>query len=597
MAVSVVPQEEINILLLGETGAGKSTFINAFANYFKFNSLDDAISGELEVLISCKFTITDDDYEMKTISIVNEDDDNEDEDKNDVLDSVGESSTQECGAYVFHANENKIIRLIDTPGIGDTRGIEYDKKNFENTLKCINQYDYLNGICILLKPNNARLNIIFKYCIQELLSHLHKSAKDNIVFCFTNTRGTFFRPGDTLPVLKEQLNEIQKNSDIEIKICKDTIYSFDNESFRFLAAVKEGMAFTDKEIFAVSWEKSSDESMRLLQYIINCTPHKLIDTISLNNARQIVTILYEPLAEVNRNIQENLFHIKKLKKDIQRSDITVEELKSKLYIPDIKLELKLLDRPKVVCTSSNCQKSDKTVESCHIKWKKLNAFIQKRNGVMIFGKCKSCGCPAKKHKAIFSECKSNYLKKFDKNIKNKISENKLDQFDKQDHINMLQEKIDQLIVQKDTIDNIVIQFTQFLTRNAIATFNDKYAEYLDYIICLEKKNLEITKSCNNEILEGLEETKRKYDEKVKVINKEIESGEPSSCSPSIEDIFYLVQQLYNLPNIGQYLQDVNQEEKETLKYREKHFKISKNQNIKLSKVLNTLTKIFKNAVQ
>ncbi|CAG8667344.1 17609_t:CDS:1, partial [Cetraspora pellucida] len=123
------------------------------------------------------------------------------------MDSVGESSTQECGAYVFHPDENKAIRLIDTPGIGDTRGIEYDKKNFENILMCVSQYDYLNGICILLKPNNARLNIIFRYCIQELLSHLHKSAKDNIVFCFTNTRGTFFRPGDTFPVLKRQLQE------------------------------------------------------------------------------------------------------------------------------------------------------------------------------------------------------------------------------------------------------------------------------------------------------------------------------------------------------------------------------------------------------
>ncbi|CAG8666549.1 9238_t:CDS:2, partial [Gigaspora rosea] len=202
MASSTASQE-INLLLLGETGAGKSTFINAFANYFKFNSLNDAISGE--------------------------------------------SSTKECGIYVFHAAENTIIRLIDTPGVGDTKGIECDKKNFENILKNISHHKYLNGICILLKPNNSRLNITFRYCIQELLSHLHKSAKDNIVFCFTNTRGTFFRPGDTLPVLKKQLDELEKTSDIEIKIRRDIIYCFDNDPFRFLAAKKEGMEFTYNE--------------------------------------------------------------------------------------------------------------------------------------------------------------------------------------------------------------------------------------------------------------------------------------------------------------------------------------------------------------
>ncbi|CAG8492140.1 4435_t:CDS:2 [Dentiscutata heterogama] len=557
MAVSVASREEVNILLLGETGAGKSTFINAFANYFKFNSLDEAISGEIN------------------------------------------SSTQECEAYVFPVDENKVIRLIDTPGIGDTRGIEHDKKNFENILNCISQYDYLNGICILLKPNNARLNIIFKYCIQELLSHLHKSAKDNIVFCFTNTRGTFFRPGDTLPVLKRQLSEIQKKSDIEIKICKDTVYCFDNESFRFLAAVKKGMSFTDKEVFASSWEKSANESMRLIERMINCTPHKIIDTISLNNARQIVMILYKPLAEVILNIQENIVQIEKLKKEIQRSDITAEELKSKLYIPYIGLELIRLDRPRVVCTNSICKKSvvDKTAESCHIKWKMLNAFMQKRNGVMIFGKCKSCGCYAKNHKAIFYKSISKYSENFDKNIENKISENKLDQIDKQNHIKMLQEKIDQLKVQQNTVDNIVIQFTQFLSQNAIATFNDTYAEYLDYIICLEKKKKNTSKNYNNEILEGLEETKRKYDEKVKAIKKKIENDEPPSCSPSIEDIFSLVQQLYNLPNIGQYLQNVKKEERKTLKYRERHYKASGSQNRKLTRVLNALAKILKNAVQ
>ncbi|CAG8782614.1 24357_t:CDS:1, partial [Racocetra persica] len=481
------------------------------------------------------------------------------------MDSVGESSTQECGAYVFHPDENKAIRLIDTPGIGDTRGIEYDKKNFENILMCVSQYDYLNGICILLKPNNARLNIIFRYCIQELLSHLHKSAKDNIVFCFTNTRGTFFRPGDTFPVLKRQLQELKENFNIEIKICKDTIYCFDNESFRYLVAVKKGMIFTDndKENFISSWEKSTEESVRLLQYITSCTPHIIINTISLNKARQTVMILCEPLAEVNRNIQENTAAIKRLKKEIQRDDLTDEELMNKLYFPCIELELELFDRPRVECTNNYCQKAviNKTVESCHVKWKKLNTFMLKRNGAMKFGKCKSCSCPAKNHKPIFYESKSKYSKKF---YENKFPENKLGQIDKENHLKMLQEKIDQLKAQQDMVGNIVIQFTQFLIQNAIANFNDSYAEYLDYIIQLERRKFNASKDYNNEILEGLEEIKRKYDEKVKLIKKKIENGEHLSNSPSIEDIFRLEQQLYSLPDVEQYLRNVKKEEERTL---------------------------------
>ncbi|CAG8843022.1 25939_t:CDS:1, partial [Racocetra persica] len=50
-----------------------------------------------------------------------------------------------------------VIRFIDSPEIGDTRGVGKDKENFENILKYISNYEYLNGICILLKPNNARL--------------------------------------------------------------------------------------------------------------------------------------------------------------------------------------------------------------------------------------------------------------------------------------------------------------------------------------------------------------------------------------------------------------------------------------------------------
>src|SRR5437870_3554407 len=135
-------------------------------NYLLYETLNDAKSGNLEVLIPSKFTITDNNFNMNTVKIG-------DYDSNEQVENTGMLATQWCRSYLFQAAENKVlIRLIDTPGIGDIRGIDQDKKNFDNILKFIGQYQYLNGICIFLKPNNARLNVVFRFFIQELLSHL-----------------------------------------------------------------------------------------------------------------------------------------------------------------------------------------------------------------------------------------------------------------------------------------------------------------------------------------------------------------------------------------------------------------------------------------
>ncbi|CAG8724767.1 943_t:CDS:2, partial [Dentiscutata heterogama] len=316
----------------------------------------------------------------------------------------------------------------------------------------------------------------------------------------------------------------------------------------FLAANKKAMKFTDdeKKGFAKSWEKSAEESLRLLQHIKSCKPHEIIDTISLNNARQTIMILCEPLAEIIRNIQENIAEIKKLKEEIQRLDITDKELKSKLYIPYIELEVKKMKQPKVVCTKIICRISV-IQEDCHVKWKWLNTFMQKHNGVMMFGVCKSCGCHAKNHKAIFYKSVSNHIKK-------------------------LQERIDRLKVHQNTVEDTMIKFTHFLKRNAIVAFNDAYVEYLNHIVHIEKQKIDDTsEEYNNEILKGLEEIKRnyeknvktidaKYEEKVKVINAN-EKNKPSLYMLTSEDIFKLEKQLYSISGIGKYLQDIKNEEK------------------------------------
>jgi predicted GTPase len=74
--------------------------------------------------------------------------------------SKGQSTTQDTKAYQMNAG-SKIVRLLDTPGIGDTRGIEQDKKNMDNILAKLRSVGTLHGILILLKPNSSRLTVMF----------------------------------------------------------------------------------------------------------------------------------------------------------------------------------------------------------------------------------------------------------------------------------------------------------------------------------------------------------------------------------------------------------------------------------------------------
>ncbi len=147
-------------------------------------------------------------------------------DANEVF-TTGQSATQYPREYVIETNTTR-YHLIDTPGIGDCRGIEQDKVNFDNILAFLTCYDKINAVVVLLKPNNSRLTVAFKFCVLELLTHLHKSVVTNIIFAFTHSRATFYEPGDSLPILEELLKQYK----IDIKLSPSKYVCFDNEAFR-----------------------------------------------------------------------------------------------------------------------------------------------------------------------------------------------------------------------------------------------------------------------------------------------------------------------------------------------------------------------------
>lgn len=162
------------------------------------------------------------------------------------------------------------LKIIDTPGIADCRGVERDKLNLRNLLNFLSSYKELNAICILLKPNNAKVGVLFKYCILELLTHLNKTASENIVFLFTHSRGTFYKPGDTAKPLKKVLSDIQsKPPHVNIKFDSETSFCFDNEAFRYLVAMSEpnNCVFDGRvhDDFERSWQHSVFECRRLFK--------------------------------------------------------------------------------------------------------------------------------------------------------------------------------------------------------------------------------------------------------------------------------------------------------------------------------------------
>ena len=93
--------------------------------------------------------------------------------KNEVL-KDGQSATQHPKEHIFET-PSYIVHMLDTPGMCDVRGIQKDKENFDNILTFLLNYEKINAVCVLLKPNSSRLTIAFRFCVIELLTYLHKS--------------------------------------------------------------------------------------------------------------------------------------------------------------------------------------------------------------------------------------------------------------------------------------------------------------------------------------------------------------------------------------------------------------------------------------
>uniref|UniRef100_A0AC35GX90 G domain-containing protein n=1 Tax=Panagrolaimus sp. PS1159 TaxID=55785 RepID=A0AC35GX90_9BILA len=565
-------KKTLNILVLGETGVGKSTWINGIANYMSFDTLEDALNAPQPIcLIASKFAF----YETNEdkIEVVLEPSHGE-KDKNEAFSDQGQSSTQEPKTYQFETSKY-IVNIIDTPGIGDTRGVDQDKENTRKILNAIGQYKDLHAICFLFKANEARMTLSFRYCISELLLQLHKDAVDNIIFFFTNARGTFYKPGDTMTPLSEFLSELQNQRGLRISLAADKICCTDNEAFRLVCAHFNGAKFTEEDFlnFAGSWKQSAAETHRFIEFAARQRPHHVADTVSINKARTIILHLAKPLADVNELIESNIKVFDDRKKDLYNTANDLNALKKKLKVTQIGIEVKSLDYPKTVCAAQRCIETQRlgNTEQLQVVYKTICHDHCYLTGVNVekvpepalvhcaamSGRqnCHVCSCHWSTHMHIrFDQIKAT-IEVEDKNTKTLIQKNEDAAKVKEKMIKDCENTIDELKAEQQKIIKTSLRFGSFLQANAILPYNDAFEKYVEQTISEEEKCTEV--GGDRSKLDNLKKLLAEYRQE-KALLSEAAKNPVANASSRIapDEIDVMKAKLFGLKNTGKTLKNL-----------------------------------------
>ncbi|KAK0641353.1 hypothetical protein B0T16DRAFT_419696 [Cercophora newfieldiana] len=582
------PWKELNILILGETGVGKSTWINAFVNYLTHDSLDSALESDLKWVIPCSFTTQMKDpsdkqgrFVQKPIKIGSTRDEQDG--------ARGQSATQRTSVYSIDIRNTR-VRLIDTPGIGDTRGLDQDNKNMADILKVLRTYKTLHGIMILLKPNAARLTVMFRFCIKQLLTHLHRKAAKNIVFGFTNTRGSNYKPGDTFKPLETLLKEYEK---VEMGLFEHNVYCFDSESFRYLAARKMGVDIGLLEDNARSWEYSVQECWRLVEYVRGLTPHNVRSTINLNETRDMIVKLQEPMAMIAQKIQTSIAVNDDQIKQLRNTELSRTELEKSLYVQRESVEAYEVGEPRTVCAHPDCievrtdfEGGDESViiykTMCHkpcglgdqVKRNERGHEALQRCWAMQDGVfCRVCKHNYKDHMHIYYDYRPTTHRHQDAAVNERMVRNGTNIELQREAIRIKSTAIAEFKLEYSQVQDAAIQFGFFLKRHAIEPYNDATVEYVDHLIDVER--LKVNSGGKKETLKMLEKYKAEHLQKVAAITKAMDRGDDDLVLDD-RGVLQLITSLYGLPHFGEDLErivKVNEMASDAV-FREKTYNVS-----------------------
>ena len=277
-------KQVVSLVCIGKTGAGKTTLINTLMNHVMKKSYHDERVIAITQLIELRNPMTEEQFTCKYEC-------NLDQFKGRQSDRLGSGSTSQTTiAHIYDINLGDFtLKIIDTPGLADTTGMEQDKKNIEVIVKGIREVSKIDGILFVQKSTEVRLDISLKYLISEIQGMLPKGCEGNFFTCLTAVVSKLKL--DVLPALKE------------MGIPLTNLFTFENdalvhpEHLRKVAGIDTKDFNSYEELTAVPeafWKQNRAQANKLIELARRIKPFESRSVLDLHNKRKFqITLVHE----------------------------------------------------------------------------------------------------------------------------------------------------------------------------------------------------------------------------------------------------------------------------------------------------------------
>lgn len=293
-------QSTFHAVVIGETGSGKTSLLNLIANLRKIAQMNEKEDLTLKMVRHLHI-------QAKTDQNANQ----------------GQSQTDKAFAHKIPDLGFNLV-LIDTPGFGDTRGVDKDIAHVKNIEKAVESCDSINCILLVINGAVARMTPQLRYVLAQVTALMPQSILDQITVVLTNVVDPLDLNFDMTQLIEFFGKPVPPNHVIMI-----------NNPYAKLSKVlnaEEGIQRAALKRIKAGFKETYTEIVELFQEIVKFPPIGTHKFQEVYKARQDIEMSITKLQTELAAIAEKKNRIQQLEKEVADSESTLASLSGSMKV-------------------------------------------------------------------------------------------------------------------------------------------------------------------------------------------------------------------------------------------------------------------------